>query len=58
VTPVNAVAGKKKPFGLNVSEEFTNSLTMQSMSEPFKSSVHGMKSRARNFRASLANYIK
>lgn len=27
-----ATAGKKKPFGLNVSEEFTNSLTMKSMS--------------------------
>lgn len=51
-------SGKRKPFGLNVSEEFTNSLTIKKMAEPFKSNVTTIKQRARQFRSSLTGYIK
>ena len=49
---------KKKNFGINVSEQFTSEQTMKAMNEPYKSNVQGMKSRVRNFRASLASYNK
>lgn len=50
--------GKKRVFGLNVSDEFTNSLTIKKMAEPHKSNVTNIKSRARQFRNSLTTYIK
>jgi hypothetical protein len=55
---VGAAGGKKKVFGLNVSEEFTNSLTIKSMAEPFKTNVINIKTRARDFRSSLVKYVK
>jgi hypothetical protein len=33
------VTGKKKPFGLNISEEFTNSQTLKALAEPHRSNV-------------------
>lgn len=54
----SATSGKKKVFGLNVSEEFTNSWTIKKMAEPFKSNVVNIKSRARQFRTSLSGYLK
>ena len=33
------ITGKNKPFGLNVSEEFTNSQTLKSLAEPHRSNV-------------------
>lgn len=50
--------GKKKVFGLNVSDEFTNSWTIKKMAEPFRSNVVNIKTRARQFRSSLSGYIK
>ena len=55
---VPAGGGKKKVFGLNVSDEFTNSFTIKKMAEPFKSNVTSIKSRARQYRNSLSTYLK
>lgn len=54
----SVTVGKKKPFGLNVSDEFTNSWTIKKMAEPFKSNVTNIKSRARQYRNSLTPFIK
>ena len=57
-SPSQGSGGKKRVFGLNVSDEFTNSLTIKKMAEPFKSSVTNIKQRARQYRNSLNSYIK
>lgn len=51
-------SSKKNPCGLNVSDEFTNSLTMRAMAEPYRSNVQSMRSRARAFRSSLAGLAR
>ena len=51
--------GKKKGvFGLNVSDEFTSPQTIKSMAEPYKTNVETIKTRARHYRNSLAQFIK
>ena len=47
--------GKRKPFGLNVSDEFTSEDTIRAMAEPHKTNVINIKTRARNFRTNLIN---
>ena len=50
-----STTGKRKPFGLNVSDEFTSEDTIRAMAEPHKTNVINIKTRARNFRTNLVS---
>lgn len=43
---------------LNVSREFTDSLTLIEMGEPYSSNIRTMKKRARDYRQSIINTFK
>ena len=58
ITPNIQGASGKNAYNLNVSLEFTNSITMKAMSEPFKTNVRSIRQRARNYRDSLTSFLK
>ena len=55
---IRSGATGKNPFNLNVSVEFTNSITMKYMTEPYRSNVGSIRQKARNYRDSLKKFFK
>lgn len=56
--PFHNNLGVRNPFNLNVSMEFTNSITMKYMNEPYRSNVGKIRQKARNYRDSLKKFMK